>query len=57
MTGIDEGIVHAYQGGEPGATLAEMQEELDRLRREVATWRATFDRSATRDIAFTNSCG
>jgi methylmalonyl-CoA mutase N-terminal domain/subunit len=48
MTGI---------GSDLDATLAEMQEELDRLRREVADWRAKFDRSPKRDIAFTNSAG
>jgi methylmalonyl-CoA mutase N-terminal domain/subunit len=42
---------------ETDATLAEMQEELDRLRREVAAWRASFDKSGKRDIAFTNSAG
>ena len=39
------------------ATLAEMQEDLDRLRREVATWRAKYDGAAKREIAFTNSAG
>ncbi len=39
------------------ATLAEMQEELDRLRTEVAAWRAAYDRAPKRDIAFTNSAG
>lgn len=57
MTGIDKGVTRAYESGEPGSTLAEMQEELDRLRREVTAWRATFDRSQKRDIAFTNSAG
>ena len=36
-------------------TLAEMQEELDRLRREVADWREKYDSAGTREIAFTNS--
>src|SRR5476649_377166 len=48
MTGIESDL---------DATLAEMQEELDRLRKEVAAWRANFDRSRKRDIAFTNSAG
>ena len=48
MTGI---------GSETDATIAEMQEELDRLRNELAAWRASFDKSKTRDIAFTNSAG
>jgi methylmalonyl-CoA mutase N-terminal domain/subunit len=51
MTGISE------SGRDTDATIAEMQEELDRLRREVDAWRATFDRSRKRDIAFTNSAG
>ena len=38
-------------------TLAEMQEELDRLHAEVAAWRARFGESRTREIAFTNSAG
>jgi len=37
------------------STLAEMQAELDRLRREVAEWREKYDRLPKRDIAFTNS--
>ena len=36
-------------------TLAEMQEELDRLRREVADWREKYDTAGKREIAFTNS--
>ena len=48
MTGI---------GSDLDATLAEMQEELERLRKEVAAWRANFDSSRKRDIAFTNSAG
>jgi methylmalonyl-CoA mutase N-terminal domain/subunit len=56
MTGVDERIVRVHEG-DPDATIAEMQEELDRLRREVAAWRATYDRSPKRDIAFTNSAG
>jgi len=38
-------------------TIAEMQEELDRLRREVAEWRAGYARAPKRDLAFTNSAG
>ncbi len=48
MTGIESDL---------DSTLAEMQEELERLRKEVAAWRANFDRSSKRDIAFTNSAG
>ena len=36
-------------------TLAEMQAELDRLRDEVARWRASYDRARTRGLAFKNS--
>jgi len=36
-------------------TLASMQEELDRLRAEVASFRAKYDKAAKREIAFTNS--
>ena len=36
-------------------TIAAMQDELDRLRAEVAAFRAKYDRAAKRDIAFTNS--
>ena len=56
MTGVDDSVLHANEG-DVEATLAEMQEELARLRREVTEWRATFDRSRKRDIAFTNSAG
>ena len=48
MTGI---------GSETDAAIAAMQEELDRLRNEVASWRKAFDKSPKRDIAFTNSAG
>ena len=37
------------------ATIAEMQDELDRLRAEVEGWRRTFDTSAKRDLSFSNS--
>ena len=37
------------------ATIAEMQEELDRLRAEVDGWRRAFDKSAKRDLNFSNS--
>ena len=58
MTKITERVVPEHgHDVDTAATLAAMQEELDRLRREVATWRATFDRSPKRDIAFTNSAG
>ena len=57
MTGVDRSVAHARDNSEADATIAEMQEELDRLRREVAAWRATFDRAPKRDIAFTNSAG
>ena len=36
-------------------TIAAMQDELDRLRAELAAFRAKYDRAAKRDIAFTNS--
>jgi methylmalonyl-CoA mutase N-terminal domain/subunit len=39
------------------ATIAEMQEELDRLRREVAQWRVNYDGAPKRDLAFRNSAG
>jgi methylmalonyl-CoA mutase N-terminal domain/subunit len=39
------------------ATLAEMQAELDALRTEVTGWRAKFEKSAKRDLNFTNSSG
>jgi methylmalonyl-CoA mutase N-terminal domain/subunit len=39
------------------ATLAEMQAELDALRKEVTGWRAKFDTSAKRELSFTNSSG
>jgi methylmalonyl-CoA mutase N-terminal domain/subunit len=39
------------------ATLAEMQAELDALRKEVTGWRAKFDKSAKRDLNFSNSSG
>ncbi len=39
------------------ATLAEMQAELDALRKEVTGWRAKFDSSAKRELSFTNSSG
>ena len=35
--------------------IAEMQEELDELRRQVAEWRAKYDAAPRRDLAFTNS--
>src|SRR5687767_3923635 len=35
----------------------DQREELERLRAEVATWRARFDRGEKRDIAFVNSAG
>ena len=35
----------------------EDQHELERLRAEVAAWRARFDRGEKRDVAFTNSEG
>ena len=58
MTKITERVVPEHgHDVDTAATLAAMQEELDRLRREVATWHATFDRSPKRDIAFTNSAG
>ena len=58
MTGIgsEDEAVHVH-GADTAATIAEMQEELDRLRREVGEWRARFDRSPKRDLAFTNSAG
>jgi methylmalonyl-CoA mutase N-terminal domain/subunit len=56
MTGLDEGSARVHES-DADATVAEMQEELERLRREVAAWRATFDRSPRRDLAFTNSGG
>ena len=37
------------------ATIAEMQEELDRLRSELVEWRAKYDAASIRDLAFTNS--
>jgi methylmalonyl-CoA mutase N-terminal domain/subunit len=37
--------------------LRDQREELERLRAEVATWRARFDRGEKRDIAFVNSAG
>ena len=37
------------------AAIAEMQDELERLRAEVTTWRGKYDRAVKRDIAFTNS--
>ncbi len=37
------------------ATIAEMQEELDRLRREIAEWRDRYDGAPKRDLAFRNS--
>ncbi len=36
-------------------TLAAMQAELDTLRKEVAQWRARYDKGQVRDIAYTNS--
>ena len=36
-------------------TVRDQSRELDRLRAEVAAWRARFDKSETRDTAFTNS--
>jgi methylmalonyl-CoA mutase, N-terminal domain len=38
-------------------TIREQQEELDRLRAEVAEWRRRFDKAEKREIAFTNSSG
>ena len=40
MTGIRDDL---------NATIAEMQEELDQLRREVAEWRGKYDRQPRRD--------
>ncbi len=37
------------------ATIAEMQRELDDLRRQVAAWRTRYDAGARRDLNFTNS--
>ena len=37
------------------ATIAEMQEELDRLRQQAAAWREAYQRAPKRDIGFTNS--
>jgi methylmalonyl-CoA mutase N-terminal domain/subunit len=37
------------------ATIAEMQQELDSLRQEVAGWRSRFEKGKVRDLAFTNS--
>ncbi len=37
------------------ATIAEMQEELDRLRQQASEWRTSYERAPRRDIAFTNS--
>jgi len=37
------------------ATIAEMQRELDDLRRQVATWRDAYDAGKRRDLNFTNS--
>jgi len=37
--------------------LNEMQQELERLRAEVAAWRARFERGEVRDLAFNNSTG
>jgi len=36
-------------------TVREQREELERLRAELAAWRARYDAATTRDIAFTNS--
>ncbi|MES3032987.1 MAG: methylmalonyl-CoA mutase family protein [Gemmatimonadota bacterium] len=36
-------------------TVREQQAELDRLRSEVAAWRARFDKGQVRDVAYTNS--
>jgi methylmalonyl-CoA mutase N-terminal domain/subunit len=36
-------------------TLREQQAELERLRAEVAAWRARYEKGGTRDIAWTNS--
>jgi len=36
-------------------TLAQMQAELDTLRKELAQWRARYDKGEVRDIAYTNS--
>ncbi len=58
MTKLTEQGVHEHGHAlDTAATLAEMQEELDRLRLEVAAWRKAFDKSPKRDIAFTNSAG
>jgi methylmalonyl-CoA mutase N-terminal domain/subunit len=35
--------------------IAEMQAELDALRKEIAQWRAKYDKGEVRDIAYTNS--
>jgi methylmalonyl-CoA mutase N-terminal domain/subunit len=37
------------------ATIAEMQEELDRLRQQAEEWRESYARAPKRDLAFTNS--
>ncbi|HXY31888.1 MAG TPA: methylmalonyl-CoA mutase family protein [Gemmatimonadaceae bacterium] len=42
---------------DPENTIREQQAELERLRAEVAAWRARFDAGTTRDLAFTNSGG
>ncbi len=36
-------------------TVREQQVELDQLRREVASWRARYDKGQTRDVAYENS--
>ena len=36
-------------------TLAQMQAELETLRKEVSQWRARYDKGEVRDIAYTNS--
>ncbi|HEX5831464.1 MAG TPA: methylmalonyl-CoA mutase family protein [Gemmatimonadaceae bacterium] len=40
---------------EPEQVSQEQQEELERLRAEVAAWRARYDRGELREVAFTNS--
>ncbi|HEX5437484.1 MAG TPA: methylmalonyl-CoA mutase family protein [Gemmatimonadaceae bacterium] len=38
-------------------TVRDQQAELERLRAEVAAWRARYERGTLRDVAFTNSAG
>ena len=49
MTSIDSGTSF-------GSDLAEEKDrEIERLRAELADWKAKFDKAKKRDIAFTNS--